>query len=188
MLVCRFCVYHIVFLEITLYSIFIITKSKGDHLYGTDLFCPSHPPSEWLKIIFLRWFKLNFRNGFGCWILTHHLIRQSRSFFKQKMGCRTLKWVCTVHPKLGVFSRLLIFNILVALITQLIKKLQQWSLYEVIKDILVFGLNTKRPLSDIWLLSYKPNSFECFLKKIMFRIFSKTPKLFCLYLSNIERF
>ena len=23
------------------------------YLYGTDLFCPSHPPSEWLKTIFL---------------------------------------------------------------------------------------------------------------------------------------
>ena len=25
-------------------------------------------------------------------------------------------------------------------------------------------LNTKRPLSDIWLLSYEQNSFGCFLK------------------------
>ena len=70
--------------------------------------------------------------------------------------------VCTVHPKLGVFSRLLKFNILVALITQLVKKLQQWSLYEVIEDILPIVLNTKRPLSDIWLLIYKQNSFGCF--------------------------
>ena len=145
-------------------------------IYGTDLFCPSHPPSEWLKIIFLRWLKLNFRNGFGCWNLTHHLIRQSRSFFKQKMGCRTLKWVCTMHPKLGVFSRLLIFNILVALITQLIKKLQQWSLYEVMEDILPIVLNTKRPLSDIWLLRYKQNSFGCFQRNSEVTFFSKTPK------------
>ena len=35
------------------------------------------------------------------------------------------------------------------------KKLQQWSLYEVIEEILPFVLNTKRPLSDIWLLTYK---------------------------------
>ena len=76
--------------------------------------------------------------------------------------------VCTVHPKLGVFSRLLKFNILVALITQLIKKLQQWSLYEVIEDIMPFVLNTKRPLSDIWLPSYEQNSFGCFLNKLKF--------------------
>ena len=133
-------------------------------------------PSEWLKLIFLRWLKLNFRNGFGCRNLTHHLIRQSRSFFKQKMGCRTLKWVCTVHPKLGVFSRLLKFNIFVALITQLIKKLQQWSLHDVIEDIMPFVLNTKRPLSDIWLPSYEQNSFGCFLTKLKFWIFLKTPK------------
>ena len=79
--------------------------------------------------------------------------------------------VCTVHPKLGVFSRLLKFNILVALITQLVKKLQQWSLYEVIEDILPFVLNTKWPLSDIWLLSYKQNTFGCFLKKLSYEFF-----------------
>ena len=56
-----------------------------------------HPPSEWLKIVFLRWLKLNFRNLFGCWNLTHHLIRQSQFFFKPKMGCRILKWVPTSH-------------------------------------------------------------------------------------------
>ena len=87
------------------------------HLYGTDLFCPSHPPFEWLKTIFLSWLKLNFRNGFGCWNLTHHLIRQSRSFFEQKMGCRTLKWVPTSHPKLGVFSYFLKYTFIVALIS-----------------------------------------------------------------------
>ena len=73
------------------------------HIYDTDLFCPSHPPSKWLKVIFFRWLKLNFRNGFSCWNLTHNLIRQSRSFFGQKMGCRTLNWVCTARPNLGVF-------------------------------------------------------------------------------------
>ena len=64
-------------------------------------------------------------------------------------------------------------------ITQLVKMLQQWSLYEVIKDILPFILNIKRPLSDIWLLSYKQNSFGCFLKKLKLRFFSKTPKSLC---------
>ena len=50
-------------------------------------------------------------------------------------------------------------------VTQLIKKLQQWSLCEVIEDILSFVMNTKRPLSDIWLLRYKQNTFGCFRKK-----------------------
>ena len=45
------------------------------------------------------------------------------------------------------------------------KKLQQSSLYEVIENILPFVLNTKRPLRDNWLLSYKPKSFGHFLKK-----------------------
>ena len=84
--------------------------------------------------------------------------------------------VCTVHPKLGVFSRLLKFNILVALITQLVKKLQQWSLYEVIEDIMPFVLNTKRPLRDIWLLRYKQNTFGCFRKNSELQYFQKTAK------------
>ena len=140
------------------------------------MFCPSHPPSEWLKIIFLRWFKLNFRNGFGCWILTHHLIRQSRSFFKQKMGCRTLKWVRTARPNLGVFFKIFKIQFFCCFITQLVKKLHQWTFYETIEDIQPFVLNTKRPVSDIWLLSYKQINFGCFWEKLKLWFLSKTPK------------
>ena len=85
-------------------------------------------------------------------------------------------WVCTKHPKLGVFCYFLKYSILVAGISQLVNKLQQWSLYEVIEDIMPFVLNTKRPLSDIWLLSYKQNSFGCFLKTLEFWLFFKTPR------------
>ena len=49
---------------------------------------------------------------------------------------------------------------------QLVKNLQQRSLHEVIEDILPLVLNTKRPLSDIWLLSYKQNNFGCFWEKL----------------------
>ena len=61
-------------------------------------------------------------------------------------------------------------------ITQLVKKLQQLALYEMIEDILPIVLNTKRPLSDIWLPRYKQSSFGCFRKNSEFRFFSKTPK------------
>ena len=74
-------------------------------------------------------------------------------------------WVCTKHPKLGVFCYFLKYSILVAVISQLVKKLQQWSSDEVIENILPLVLNTKRPLSDIWLLRYKQNNFGCFGKK-----------------------
>ena len=36
---------------------------------------------------------------------------------------------------------------------------QLWSLCKMIEDVLPFVLNTKRPLSNIWLLRYKQNSF-----------------------------
>ena len=61
-------------------------------------------------------------------------------------------------------------------ITQLVKKQQQWSFYEVIEDILPFVWNTKRPLSDICLLRYKQNSFGCFRKYEEFQFNKKTPK------------
>ena len=42
-----------------------------------------------------------------------------------------------------------------------------------IEDILPFVLNTKRPLSDIWLLSYKQNNFGWFWEKNEIQIFFK---------------
>ena len=81
---------------------------------------------------------------------------------------------CT--PEVGCFFKIVKIQLFDCFIAQLVKKLQQWSLYEVIEDILPFVLNTKRPLSDIWLVSYKQNSFGCFLKKWKFWIFLKTPK------------
>ena len=63
---------------------------------------PLPPPFRMVKNDFLRWLKLNFRNGFDCWNLTHHLIKQSRSFFEQKMGCRTLNG-CVPHAQIWVF-------------------------------------------------------------------------------------
>ena len=70
--------------------------------------------------------------------------------------------VCTERPKLGIFTNFSKYSVFCCFITQLVKKLQQWSLSQVIKDILPFVLNTKWPLSDIWLLRYKQNSFGCF--------------------------
>ena len=87
------------------------------------------------------------------------------------MRRQTLIWVWTTHPKLVVFSTFSKYIFLCCLITQLIKHLQQWSLYEV---------NTKRHLSNIWLLSYKHNSFGCFWKIGILFVFWKHPKLFFL--------
>merc|ERR1712081_43657 len=52
-------------------------------------------------------------------------------------------------PKVGCFSTISKYSFLCCFITQLIKKLQQWSLYEVIEDILSFDLSIRPPLSDI---------------------------------------
>merc|ERR1712081_129278 len=78
---------------------------------------------------------------------------------------------------MGVFSKMFKIQFFCCFITQLVKKLQQWSLFEMIEDILPFVLNTKRPLSDIWLLRYKQNSFGCFREKSQFQFFPKTPKI-----------
>ena len=101
----------------------------------------------------------------------------------QKSCLETFPWVYTKHPKLGVFSYFPKYSILVAIISQLVEKLQQWSLYEVVEDILPFVLNTKRPLSNIWLLSYKQNNFGCFWKKIEIVIFLENTQNCFAYIS-----
>ena len=55
------------------------------------------------------------------------------------------------------------------------EKVGQMSLFfkKVIEDIMPFVLNTKWPLSDIWLLSYKQISFGCFLTIVRISILSK---------------
>ena len=94
----------------------------------------------------------------------------------QKSSPETFSMGVYQTPKIGCFCCFPKYSILVAVLSQLVKMLHQWSLYEVIENILPFVLNTKRPLSDIWLLRYKPNSFGCFPKKSQFYIFPKTPK------------
>ena len=63
---------------------FSVSLTFMPYIYGTDLFCPSHPPSEWLKIIFLRWLTINFMNRFCSRKFTCLLIRQRRSFLVAK--------------------------------------------------------------------------------------------------------
>ena len=94
----------------------------------------------------------------------------------KKFGPKNL--ILGVHrtPKVGCFFKTFKIQLFCCFITQLVKKLQQWSLYEVIEDILPFVLNTKRPLSDIWLLRYKQNSLGVFEKNSEFQFFQKTPK------------
>ena len=81
-------------------------------------------------------------------------------------------------PEVGCFFKIVKIQLFDCFIAQLVKKLQQWALYEVIEDILPFVLNTKRLLSVIWLLRYKQNSFGCFRKNSEFPFFQKTPKTF----------
>ena len=69
-------------------------------------------------------------------------------------------------PKVGCVFKMFKIKLFCCFNTQLVNKLHQWSLYEVIEVILPFVLNTKRPPNDIWLLCYKQNSFGCFLKKL----------------------
>ena len=77
-------------------------------------------------------------------------------------------------PKVERFFKMVKILYFCYFITQLVKKLwQQGSLYEVIKTILPFVLNTKQPLSNIWLLRNKQNNFGCFPKINRIPIFLK---------------
>ena len=80
-------------------------------------------------------------------ILLFHDVEASENIKFQLSGVyRTLK--------VGCFFKMVKILHFCYFITKLVKKLRQGSLYEVMENILPFVLNTKRPLSDIWLLSY----------------------------------
>ena len=87
----------------------------------------------------------------------------------QKIWVSGFRWNlgCTTHAQ--SFSKIFKIHLFGCFITQLVRKLHKWSLYEMIKDILPFVLNTKRPLGDIWLLRFKQNNFGCFWKNSEFR-------------------
>ena len=65
-------------------------------------------------------------------------------------GNRSKSRVCTVRPKLGFFFKIVKIQFFCCFFTQLVKKLNQQSLYEVIEYILPYVLNIKRPLSNIF--------------------------------------
>ena len=79
-------------------------------------------------------------------------------------------------PEFGCFFKFFKMQLFHCFNTQLVKKLHQCSFYEVIEDILLFVLNTKRLLSDMWLLRYKQNKLGRFRKKQNFNFFQETPK------------
>ena len=118
--------------------------------------------------------------------LWHHMSLYISIFFSQKdWGVRKFKFQllgiiqsAQRTPEIGCFFLYEIQHFC-CFITQLVKKLHQSSLYEVIKDTLPIVLNTIRPLSNIWLHVYKQNSFGCLKKNIILILSKNNPKLFC---------
>ena len=110
-------------------------------MYGTIYFYVTFSPNEGgffffkepLKIIQKLVVSISFYISIDIFVDASKI--SSYSFY-------ALSKLCTIRPKLGVFCK---FNMFGCCITQLIKKPKQWSLYEVIKNILPFVLNTKRP-------------------------------------------
>ena len=98
------------------------------------------------------------------------------TFKTPKLSPETFSMGAYRTPKVGCFFKIVKTHDFCCFITQLVKKLHQWYLYEVIEDILLFVLSTTWPLSNIWLTRYKQNGFGCFCKKSEFQFFQKTPK------------
>ena len=70
---------------------------------------------------------------------------------------------CALHTQSGFFFfKTFKTQNFCSFLAQLVKKLHQWSLYVVIKNILLIIFITKWLLSNIWLRSYKQNSFGYF--------------------------
>ena len=70
--------------------------------------------------------------------------------------------VRTVRPRLDICLKSSKYSIFVALLLSSKKGLHQWYLYEMIEHILLFFLNTKCPLRDIWLQRYLANNIMKF--------------------------
>ena len=109
---------------------------------------------------------LNFcGNGISSKFKKPVFIHIMTTFKTPKLSPETFSMGAYRTPKVGCFFKIVKTHHFCCFITQLVKKLQQWSLYEVIEDILLFVFNTKQPLSNIWLLSYRQYIFGCFLNK-----------------------
>ena len=110
------------------------------------------------------------------------------TFKTPKLSPETFSMGAYRTPKVGCFFKIVKIHHFCCFITQLVKKLQQWSLYEVIEDILPFVLNTKQPLSDISLVSYKQNNFGCFRKNSEFLFFSSKNTQNCFFLYSPTKY
>ena len=114
-------------------------------------------------------FEFLFNVQVSCWvrelffdIFTYSSYSICRGFRTNQVSIFRHHLGCAPHAQSWAVFKIFKWQHFCCFITQLVKKLQHWSLYEVIKDILPFVLNPKWPLSDIWLLRCKQNSFVCF--------------------------
>ena len=81
---------------------------------------------------------------------------KSTSWKSFKTTCRVLI-NCAPNARSWVIFQNINMYYFCCFITRLVKKLQKWSLHEVIEDTLPCIFNPNRPLRDIWLLRYKQN-------------------------------
>ena len=122
------------------------------------------PKPKWGNIFFFKPPQNHPKNGgppnfftYSYWPLCVRFRKPQTLTFMRNLGCAPHTWSWMIFWHFPNTACCCFF-------TQLLNKLQQCSLYELIKNILLFVLNTKQPLSNIWLLRYKQNSFGCFFK------------------------
>ena len=127
-------------------------------LYGLKTKYATNFPSECSQsgvCNFARIFLVNIKTYFSDLFLKIHPPGPAQvigTLWKNFVGC-------TLYAQKGAIF--LLFSIIphfLCSISRLVKKPQQFSLNEVIEDILPFLWNTKRPLRNILLLRYKQNS------------------------------
>ena len=93
-----------------------------------------------------------------------------------KIQRQCLKCFCTTLPRLGVFSTFPKYTIFVTFMSQFTQRVQQWSFYEMMDNILPYVLNKKRPLADSWLWRYWQKRFECIHQNASFEFLPNTPE------------
>ena len=118
--------------------------NSPEHLNDKESFFLRHPSKSHSNVFFLLFKKIFF------------LFISLRKIKFKPLGTFS---VAHRMPKVFFFFKIFKIKNFCFFITQLMKKLQLWSLFGEINDILPFVLNTNPPLWDIWLLRYLVNNF-----------------------------
>ena len=104
------------------------------YIYGSHSYFTTFWPHKGSKIVFITGLlHIFFKRYADFYVFPFKYIVHYQNSCKNQVW-NPFPWVCTKHPKLGVFCYFPKYSILGAVTSQFVKKLQQRSLHEVIQN------------------------------------------------------